>query len=108
MMLADTVHIEPDLIGELDLLDEITQALRGSDRTTGLRIRGDLRERIDSDLHVGAPQSIGLRFATIWSRCGSRNGASTTFSPSVRASSSTVKPGPSVAISKRIPFGSRK
>ena len=30
------------------------------------------------------------------------------FSPSVSGSSSTANPGPSVAISKRMPFGSRK
>ncbi len=53
-------------------------------------------------------QSSGLSPATIFSRCGSRKGGSTTFSPSVAASSSTAKPGPSVAISNRIPFGSRK
>jgi hypothetical protein len=53
-------------------------------------------------------QSSGLRFATMRSRCGSRKGASTTFSPSVAASSSTANPGPSDAISKRMPFGSRK
>ena len=56
----------------------------------------------------GGCQSIGLRFATIAARCGSRNGASTTFSPSVAASSSTVNPGPSEAISNRMPLGSRK
>jgi hypothetical protein len=53
-------------------------------------------------------QSIGLRLATIAARCGSRNGASTTFSPSVATSSSTPNPGPSEAISNRMPFGSRK
>ena len=53
-------------------------------------------------------QSSGLRFAKISSRFGSRNGASTTFSPSVAGSSSTAKPGPSDASSKRMPFGSRK
>ncbi len=52
--------------------------------------------------------SMGFSFATIAARCGSRKGGSTTFSPSVAGSSSTAKPGPSVAISNRIPFGSRK
>jgi hypothetical protein len=54
------------------------------------------------------PQSIGFSPATIASRCGSRKGGSTTFSPSVAGSSSTAKPGPSVAISNSTPFGSRR
>ena len=51
---------------------------------------------------------MGLRAATICWRRGSRNGGSTTFSPSVAASSSTAKPGPSLAIYNRRPLGSRK
>src|SRR5688572_18505022 len=57
----------------------------------------------DSSLH----QSMGFKFATICWRYGSRNGGSTTVSPSFPGSSSTAKPGPSVAISNRTPFGSR-
>lgn len=57
---------------------------------------------------VGDGQSIGLRLATIAARCGSRKGANTIFSPSVAGSSSTAKPGPSEAISNRMPFGSWK
>ncbi len=41
-------------------------------------------------------------------RLGSRNGGSTRLSPSLSSGSSTAKPGPSVAISNRMPFGSRK
>jgi hypothetical protein len=51
---------------------------------------------------------IGFRPARMRSRWGSRKGGSTTDSPRVAASSSTAKPGPSVAISKRMPLGSRK
>ena len=46
--------------------------------------------------------------ASICLRCGSRNGGSTSVSPSFSSGSSTAKPGPSVAISNRMPFGSRK
>ena len=41
-------------------------------------------------------------------RGASRNGGSESFSPSVSSGSSAAKPGPSVAISNRMPFGSRK
>ena len=53
--------------------------------------------------------SIGFRFFSISTLRSSKNGGKTNFSPSVSISSpSTVKPGPSVAISNRIPFDSRK
>ncbi len=45
---------------------------------------------------------------SIAARRGSRNGGSANFSPSVASGSSVAKPGPSVAISNRMPFGSRK
>src|SRR5207253_3171494 len=50
----------------------------------------------------------GLSPASISARRPSRNGGSDSFSPSVSSGSSVAKPGPSVAISKRMPFGSRK
>jgi hypothetical protein len=50
----------------------------------------------------------GLRPASIEARFGSRNGGKARLSPSVSSGSSAVKPGPSVAISNRMPFGSRK
>ena len=52
-------------------------------------------------------QSMAFRLATICRRCDSRKGGSTTVSPSVASSSSTPKPGPSLAISNSTPFGSR-
>jgi hypothetical protein len=61
-----------------------------------------------ADRGAAVRQSSGVRFATISARRGSRNGGSTTVSPSVASSSSTANPGPSVAISNRTPFGSRK
>jgi hypothetical protein len=50
----------------------------------------------------------GLRFASISTRLASRNGGRASLVPSLEASSSTANPGPSVANSKRISFGSRK
>ncbi len=46
--------------------------------------------------------------ASIWARCGSSVGGRITFEPSSSSGTSTVKPGPSSAISKRTPPGSRK
>ena len=50
----------------------------------------------------------GLRPASICRRLPSRKGGSESFSPRVASGSSVAKPGPSVAISNRMPFGSRK
>ena len=63
---------------------------------------------------AGRPRSgmtgyeIGSSPARIASRRGSRKGGRATCSPSVAVSSSTPKPGPSVAISNRMPLGSLK
>ena len=51
---------------------------------------------------------IGFSPASIAARRGSRNGGSASFSPSVSIGSSVAKPGPSVAISNKMPLGSRK
>ena len=56
----------------------------------------------------GLDDQIGFSPASISARRASRNGGSTSFSPSVSIGSSTPKPGPSEAISNRMPFGSRK
>ena len=56
----------------------------------------------------GAIYFSGLRPASIEARFGSRNGGKARLSPSVSNGSSAVNPGPSVAISNRMPFGSRK
>lgn len=52
--------------------------------------------------------SIGCNFASISLRSFSKNGGNFNVSPNVSISSSIVNPGPSVAISNRIPFDSRK
>lgn len=56
MMLADTIHIEPDLIGELHFFDEIAETLslnRGAFARTGLR---DISKRVDPDFHSATPR----------------------------------------------------
>lgn len=53
-------------------------------------------------------QSRGFSRASIPARCGSRKGGRDSASPIVSNGSSVAKPGPSVAISNRLPPGSRK
>src|SRR2546423_2793429 len=49
MMLPNAEHIQPDLVRVLDLLHEVAQALRGTQRSAGLVVcRG---ETVDSQLH---------------------------------------------------------
>lgn len=82
-------------------------------RTAQARKRGEkvsgstFRVQRSSVPGSGSGVQIRFNFPTICSRCGSRNGGSAIDSPSVRRSSSTVKPGPSVATSNNRPFGSR-
>ena len=52
--------------------------------------------------------TTGRRFGSTSARRCSKSGGSESFSPRCSSGSSTVKPGPSVAISKRTPLGSRK
>ncbi len=47
MVLSDSEDVEPDLVGELDLLDHVAQALLRADLALP-----DVREREDADLHV--------------------------------------------------------
>ena len=51
VVLADAEHVEPDLVGELDLLDEVAEALRRSQRLARDRVGRELRERVDAELH---------------------------------------------------------
>ena len=62
----------------------------------------------DDFLFVPELPLSGLSLASISRRRCSRKGGSERLSPSVSSGSSAVKPGSSVAISKRMPFGSRK
>ena len=47
MVLADAEDVEPDLVGELDLLEQVAQTLLWADL-----VRGQLREGVDAELHA--------------------------------------------------------
>ena len=47
VVLADAEDVEPDLVGELDLLEQVAQPLLGADL-----VRGQLREGVEPELHV--------------------------------------------------------
>ena len=51
VMLADAEDVEPDLVGELDLLDQVAEPLTRADGRPGRRIRGRLAEGVDAELH---------------------------------------------------------
>ncbi len=51
VMLAHAEDVETDVVGELDLLDQIVKTLLGGHRVSGARIRRGLREGIDAELH---------------------------------------------------------
>lgn len=67
-------------------------ALAGS---VAIALTGRYLQRVTAPLHTAISS-------------GSRNGGRASFSPRLASSSSTAKPGSSEAISKRMPFGSRK
>jgi hypothetical protein len=50
MVLTDTEHVQPDLIGVLDLFEQIVQTVRRTDRGAGLAYRG--REAVDANFHL--------------------------------------------------------
>jgi hypothetical protein len=50
-MFAEAEHVQADLIGQLDLLDEIAQALRRGDPISGDSIFRQLAKGIDTKSH---------------------------------------------------------
>jgi hypothetical protein len=52
VVLADAEDVEPHLVGERDLLDEVAHPLAGGDRPARPRVRRDLAERVDAQLHA--------------------------------------------------------
>ena len=52
VVLADAEDVEPDLVGELHLLDEVPQPLGRADRPPRLRVGRHLGERVDPELHA--------------------------------------------------------
>ena len=56
VMFAQPIEIEPDLVGELDLLEQVVEPLRRRLQMAAVkRVRGVLGERIETDFHCGAP-----------------------------------------------------
>ena len=51
VVLADAEDVEPDLVGELDLLEQVAEPLRGRDRPARPRVGRELREGVDAELH---------------------------------------------------------
>jgi len=48
MMLTNAEDVEPQLVGELYLLDQVAQPLRGSHGVSGARILRRLRESVNA------------------------------------------------------------
>ncbi|MEA2837319.1 MAG: hypothetical protein QOD89_1869, partial [Bradyrhizobium sp.] len=91
----------------------LTRSLRCATASTSPREeRGEVEKETRCAARPGTNSAhylaSGFSPASISARRGSRNGGSASFSPSVWIGSSVAKPGPSVAISNRMPFGSRK
>ena len=87
--------------------DGLKSRLRGI-LALGSRSRDGAARHAAGNERVGQRTQIGLRPASIDARRGSRKGGRARRSPRCSSGSSVAKPGPSVAISKRMPFGSRK
>ena len=51
MVLADAEDVEADLVGQLDLLNQVAQPLSSADHLAAAGIGRDLAERIDPELH---------------------------------------------------------
>src|SRR5918999_1043792 len=58
-MLAETEDVEADLLGELDLLEQVPDPLGRGEHPRGLRIRIQLRECEHADLHQAATAAAG-------------------------------------------------
>jgi len=57
MVLAHAEHVQADLVGELDLLDEVADALLRADDRAG-RVRRALSEGVDAEFHGAAHSSV--------------------------------------------------
>ena len=52
VVLADAEDVEPELVGQLDLLEQVGQPLLLADRLAGLRIGSPVGERVEAELHA--------------------------------------------------------
>jgi hypothetical protein len=76
-MLSDPEHVEPDAVRQLDLFEQVRQPLLAADRLSRLRVRRQLRERVDPELHRGLDSDR-------WFDQGPSSAAGTTAMPSGR------------------------
>lgn len=60
-MFADPENVKADLIGELDGLEQIAQALFGAELGAGLRVGRAFDKRVKADLERGRRDRRGLR-----------------------------------------------
>jgi hypothetical protein len=58
VVLADAEDVEGVLVGQLDLLEEVAQALLRADGVPGGGIGGALPERVDAQLHRSQDRSV--------------------------------------------------
>ena len=63
MVLADAEDVEPDLVGQLDLLDQVAQAHLGRQRHPALRIARHIGKGVQTEFNHGSdsPQPTSLR-----------------------------------------------
>ena len=79
VMFTDAEDIQAELVGELDLLQQIPHPLLGADRLPGLRVGVELCEGVETDLHApsmvphppAAQSPSGYRFRDVRSLLGS-------------------------------------
>ena len=50
-MLAEAEHVEADLVGKLDLLDQVAQPLMRAD-VAGTFFRADVGEGVETEFHI--------------------------------------------------------
>ena len=50
MVLAQAEHVETDLVGQLDLLDQVAQPFMRADGAR-TRFRADIRESVEAEFH---------------------------------------------------------
>jgi hypothetical protein len=55
VMLAQAEHVEPDLVGKLDLLNQVLQPLRRAYSVPGLGVGADIAERVETEFHAAHP-----------------------------------------------------
>ena len=71
VVLADAEDVEPDLVGELDLLDQVAQPLLGADVGPTSTSEVELREGVDAEFH---PETIVAALSGTVLRTASRAG----------------------------------